>query len=139
MNGEGDLGQRIRDVRKQRRLTLVKVATATGLSVGFLSQVERNITRPSLDSLALIAGALEVTLSSLLHHPDLPIAVSRREGRVAYPVRDSLVAYERLSTTFPSQMLNVAKINVPAGFTSQSYAFDGEQVRHRLPHRDRPP
>ncbi|MBN9059980.1 MAG: helix-turn-helix transcriptional regulator, partial [Rhizobiales bacterium] len=54
------VGLKIRDARKQRRLTLQRVAEATGLSIGFLSQVERDITTPSLSSLVTIAKALDL-------------------------------------------------------------------------------
>jgi len=127
-----DIGQRVRDMRRQRRLTLQRVAQLSGLSVGFLSQVERNITRPSLDSLTEIAKALDTTIGSILHQPDLPIAVSRSEGRVAHQVRDSIAAYERLSTSYPGQMLTAIKLTVPATFESRIFAFPGEQIVYDL-------
>ncbi len=131
-SGELDLGQRIRSARKLRRLTLQRVAGATGLSVGFLSQVERNITRPSLASLTLIARVLETTVSALLQQSDQPIAVSRREGRVVYPIRDEGGSYERLSTTYPTQLLNAVKMFVPAGLVSKLYSYEGEMVVYVL-------
>lgn len=118
----------MRAARKQRRLTLVEVSAATGLSVGFLSQVERDITRPSLDSLGLIVRALDATLSSMLHQPDLPVAASRSEGRVAHPIGGGPATYERLSTTFPSQMLNALKFHIPAGLETNDFSYEGEQL-----------
>ncbi len=132
ISGELDLGQRIRDARKLRRLTLQRVASVTGLSVGFLSQVERNITRPSLASLTLIARVLETTVSALLQQSDQPIAVSRREGRVVYPIKDEGGSYERLSTTYPTQLLNAVKMFVPAGLSSKLYSYEGEMVVYVL-------
>ena len=55
-----ELGREIRQLRKVRGLTLEQLATATGKSVGFLSQVERNITRPSVAALQDISKALGV-------------------------------------------------------------------------------
>lgn len=52
------LGKRIRRIRAQRELTLEKLAQSTGLTVSFLSQVERNATSPSVESLQKIARAL---------------------------------------------------------------------------------
>lgn len=54
------LGHEIRQLRKVRGLTLEQMARATGKSVGFLSQVERNITRPSVAALQKISEALGV-------------------------------------------------------------------------------
>jgi len=44
------LGKRIKQMREERELTLKIVSEMTGLSIGFLSQVERNITDPSIAS-----------------------------------------------------------------------------------------
>ena len=55
-----DLGSEIRQLRKVRRVTLQQLALATGKSVGFLSQVERNLTKPSVAALQDISEALSV-------------------------------------------------------------------------------
>lgn len=55
-----DLGREIRQLRKVRGITLQQLALATGKSVGFLSQVERNLTKPSVAALQDISEALSV-------------------------------------------------------------------------------
>lgn len=60
------LGSAIRSLRHNRERTLVEIATATGLSHPFLSQIERGRARPSMRSLFLIAEALGTTQQSLL-------------------------------------------------------------------------
>lgn len=52
------IGYRIRDLRKQRRVTLKALADKTGLTTSFLSQLERERTSPSINSLEKIAKAL---------------------------------------------------------------------------------
>ena len=59
-NHEPDLGNEIRQLRKVRGFTLQQLALATGKSVGFLSQVERNLTKPSVSALQDISEALSV-------------------------------------------------------------------------------
>ena len=54
------LGEEIRQLRKVRGITLQQMAEATGKSVGFLSQVERNLTKPSVAALQDISQALEI-------------------------------------------------------------------------------
>ena len=54
------LGDEIRQLRKARGMTLQQLAEATGKSVGFLSQTERNITKPSVGALQDIGEALGV-------------------------------------------------------------------------------
>ena len=60
------LGGAIRALRRERGLTLVRLAAATGLSQPFLSQVELGRSRPSMRSLFRIAAALGTTQQALL-------------------------------------------------------------------------
>ena len=60
------LGDRIRNLRRERQLRLVDLAKMTDLSVSFISQVERGLTNPGMRSLILMADALEVRPHSLL-------------------------------------------------------------------------
>ncbi len=52
------IGYRIKDLRIQRRITLKELAKKTGLTTSFLSQLERDLTSPSVSSLEKIAEAL---------------------------------------------------------------------------------
>lgn len=54
-----DLGSRIRDLRSRKKVMLGELAKRSGLTSSFLSQVERNITSPSISSLRRIAMALD--------------------------------------------------------------------------------
>ncbi|GAA1313341.1 helix-turn-helix domain-containing protein [Pseudonocardia xinjiangensis] len=65
-DADARLGRAIRGVRHDRRMTLVQVAEASGLSQPFLSQLERGRTRPSMRSLFRIAAALGTTQQALL-------------------------------------------------------------------------
>ncbi|MGC6537052.1 MAG: helix-turn-helix domain-containing protein [Candidatus Puniceispirillaceae bacterium] len=60
------LGADIRALRKGRGLTLESLADQLGKSVGFLSQVERGISTPSLEDLRAIAGIFDIPLSFFL-------------------------------------------------------------------------
>lgn len=48
------IGSRIQARRKQKKITQEKMAEALNLSVGFISQIERGVTKLSLDSMAAI-------------------------------------------------------------------------------------
>ncbi len=60
------LGVKIRALRKERELTLKGLAQLSGLSHPFLSQVERGLARPSMNSLHQISEALGTNASWLL-------------------------------------------------------------------------
>jgi len=59
------LGADLRVLRRARGLTLSGLAGVLGRSVGWLSQVERDISAPSITDLRQIALALDVSVSSL--------------------------------------------------------------------------
>jgi transcriptional regulator with XRE-family HTH domain len=60
------VGGRIRRRRTERALTLSAVAEATGLNIGYLSQVENDKASPSLETLASLAAALDVPIAWFL-------------------------------------------------------------------------
>ncbi|MEM9717323.1 MAG: XRE family transcriptional regulator, partial [Pseudomonadota bacterium] len=62
-NFTSSLGADLRSIRKSRGLTLTDLADRIGRSVGWVSQVERDISQPSIDDLRELASALSVPLS----------------------------------------------------------------------------
>lgn len=60
------VGQRLRQLRKQRRLTLDVLASQTGFTKGYLSKIERGRKVPPIASLARISQALAIELADLL-------------------------------------------------------------------------
>lgn len=57
------VGREIKDLRKASDITLSQLSKATGLSQGYLSQVERGISSPSIKALHAISRALGVNIS----------------------------------------------------------------------------
>lgn len=57
------IGREVKYLRKARDSTLADLSSATGLSKGYLSQVERGISNPSIKALHSISRALDVTIS----------------------------------------------------------------------------
>jgi transcriptional regulator with XRE-family HTH domain len=60
------LQDRLKEVRVLRDLTLKSLAARTGLSVSYLSDIERGRTNPSLATLETLATALDMTVLNLL-------------------------------------------------------------------------
>jgi mannose-6-phosphate isomerase-like protein (cupin superfamily)/DNA-binding XRE family transcriptional regulator len=60
------VGARIKRRRRERGLTLAGVAAATGLNVGYLSQLENDKASPSLETLAALADAFDVPIAWFL-------------------------------------------------------------------------
>ena len=63
------IGQKIRELRLQNNLTLKELSLQTGLSVGYLSQLERGLTDIATDLLGTVAQALGVDRSHFFKEP----------------------------------------------------------------------
>ena len=59
------VGERIKKVREEKKLSLADLAEKTGYSSAILSQIENHLLSPSLGTLIQIANALEVPLSKI--------------------------------------------------------------------------
>jgi transcriptional regulator with XRE-family HTH domain len=60
-----DLGEFIRDQRKNARLSLRKLSERAGISNPYLSQIERGLRKPSADILQGIARGLQISAETL--------------------------------------------------------------------------
>jgi transcriptional regulator with XRE-family HTH domain len=61
----GDLGEFIRDQRRNARLSLRKLSELAGISNPYLSQIERGLRKPSAEILQAIARALRISSETL--------------------------------------------------------------------------
>jgi len=78
-----EIGLELRAIRKSQRYTLSKVSEETGISVSFLSDLERGRTNPSLDTLEKLATFYQVPLNNILANAEagsLPIVRSYPAG-----------------------------------------------------------
>ncbi len=64
------LGQKIRVTRKYKNLKIAELAKITGLTVSMISQVERGIISPSIQTLKKIGNAMDIPLSYLFESDD---------------------------------------------------------------------
>jgi len=126
------LGEQIRERRRALGKTLKDVAGATGLSVGFMSQIERNQTVPSLSSLGMVAKALQTTIGDLMGQPAQPQADTYHDKRQPYTLEEGRVSYERLSSVFRGSRLHSVKFKMPCGYQSETVSHEGEEMVYVL-------
>ncbi len=93
MSIEGGIGQDLRALRNARKITLDEIAKALGKSVGWVSQVERGLSTPTVDDLHEFARILDVPMSIFFGVPDAPEnergLIVRASARRAIGERDS--------------------------------------------------
>ena len=135
VSDEHKLGHQLRRRRLDLGLTLKQVADDAGLSVGFISQLERGITAPSLSSLASICKVLKTDIGTYLQQPRAGQRLSRHGQRPLYSLAGlnldnpgNPIRYERVSTQFPGRKIHSVIMNVPPGYRAETIVHDGEEM-----------
>ena len=123
-------GQRFRRLRLRRNLSLAQVARATGVSVGFLSSLERGQMRCSIGTLRSIARFYKTNIMSLFETngdgQHLVRASQRKILETSSSVRMELLAWG--NTAMEPHLFRVK----PGGGSGESYAHEGEEFLHVL-------
>lgn len=122
------LGERLRERRKELGLTTHQLAKDSGLTVGFISQIERDISRPSLTSLYSVARALNSSVDRFLSEapPRQHQMVSHSTKRATFSLGQTEPYYEFLEPGFDEAQLNAVITHIPPGFQSETVSHDGE-------------
>lgn len=121
-------GSRIRELRRKAGLTLQALADASGISVGFLSQVERDKATPSLGTLASVAAALRVEVDWFIATPRPADSITRTGERPRFALADSSLQYERITTSLAGGTLTSLIIHIPPGYESEIVSHHGEEL-----------
>lgn len=126
---EPEVGLTILRLRRERRLSLKDLAERSGLTQSFLSQVERNLTSPSVASLRKVAQAFGVPLAALFQGPATqPSRVVRRAERrqLVHPKhqwRDYL-----LTPNLTGKLQVILSVIEPGGGSGEeAYAHDSDE------------
>lgn len=132
----GIIGQRIKELRLERRLTLEEVAERSDCSAGFLSQLERNRAAPSISMLYSIARALGVSITLFFPEVINPTKVVRAEERETFCFEGSPVTYSLLSTQFPDRVMESLLVTIEpsdGSLPADEYrSHPGEEFGHVL-------
>lgn len=118
-----EIGSKIRDIRKRKKITIAQMSEQIGLSKGFISNIENDNTSPSLNTLQAIATFLDVPLPYLLLEKKQHMKVVRKEERVYTTFND--IKIEHLTSRSGLRMMHV---EVPPGAsTGEAIAHEGEE------------
>ncbi|WP_028400320.1 helix-turn-helix domain-containing protein [Ectobacillus panaciterrae] len=112
-----NVGSTIREIRQRKGITIAQLCEGTGLSKGFMSQVENNKTSPSISTLDTIAAFLNVPLPYFLLEKKDRLKVVRKDER-KYSIHGK---YENKIEHVAEQAgLRISLIEIPVGFPKES-------------------
>lgn len=111
-------GSRIKSLRQAKGMSLKALALESGVSIGMLSQVERDLTNPSLRVLTKIREALGAPVTALFTDTFQPVEPSfvRRKGR--RPILNLGYLNKELLSSNAPQNIQFMILHVPPSGTS---------------------
>lgn len=129
---EAGVGEQVRELRRAKGMTLQQVAGAAGLSVGYLSQIERNQSRLPIGVLRRISDVLGVHINWFFQRDaggdagerDIVVRAARRR-RLTFT---GLGISEELLTPNLSGPLELLMSTIEPGADSEDYSHDGAEA-----------
>jgi transcriptional regulator with XRE-family HTH domain len=119
------IGPRLREARRSRGLSLAALAEQSGLTKGFLSQVERDLTSPSVGTLLRLCRALELPVGHLFDGAHTPLVRAGERTQIAFG--GSGVSEFRLTPAEePRAMLLLSEIAPGGGSGEDPYSLGSD-------------
>lgn len=109
-----EIAEKIRNLRKEKNLTLKDLGEKTGLSISFLSQVENNSSSLAITSLKKIADALNVPITYFFKSPELHKYLVKKQEREVFELEGSSSKFIRLSGNFSERNMESILVVIPA-------------------------
>ena len=124
-----EIGVKIKTLRTAKGVTLKTLAERTGLSVGFISNVEREVNNPTISSLQQICEALDTNLADFFSVPaNHGIVIRKSEGQKLDLHRSKGAAYALFP--LPAKKLQASMITVEPGghYGDAPTGHEGEEI-----------
>ncbi len=102
-----EIGQKIKAMRKKKRMTQMELSKATGISQSSISDIENQTNNPSYATLKLIADALNCSYSEL-------IGESSDEFNVSPLEKTLIIAFRQSPAILQKAILDMLHIESPA-------------------------
>lgn len=127
-----NLGKKINQFRLQKKMTIKELAEKTGMTQSMLSQIERDLTNPSINTLKKISKSLSIPLFRLFQETENTNFVVHADARktLGFPgSRD--ITYELL-TADTSGSIEFCLMKIPPLYNPEDYfiCHEGEEVAY---------
>lgn len=129
-----DIHNRIKALRVERSLTLKEMSDQTGLSLSFLSQIERGASSLSISSLKKISDALGIHINYFFQEEEeTQHFVVRSDEHHPFTTTKGSQIYTRLTGKFINRRLEPLKVTLPPRMHEEhSYSHSGEEFYYVL-------
>ena len=121
---EERISKKIREIRLRNKMTLKELGQKTGLSLGFLSQVERGLSSMTIVSLRKVANALGVSMKDLVDFEVRKSFINRKDNQILLRLERSFNSYIRLNGEFEDRKIEPLMLSI------KPYTLDAEECSH---------
>ncbi len=127
---EKEIGEKLKKLRREKKLTLKQLAALAGCTDAALSKIERGEVTPTISLLKKAVNVLGVTLSEFLsndEHEEDSIVI-RKEERVRIDFHDEKIISHQLVRNLKNKKLQpLYEIIKPGGGSGGVYTHQGEE------------
>ena len=132
---DGNLGESLRRIRKERGMTLIEAGEKSGMPMSTISKIENNKMSLSYDKLLRICNALDIDISELFSGAPATerAQVPASSGRRSINRRGTgyVIDTPNYSHLYPAaDLLNKRAVPIIAEMHARSLAEFGEMIRH---------
>jgi transcriptional regulator with XRE-family HTH domain len=128
---EFNIGARVKRLREEKKFTLREVSRRSGVSATQISDIERNLTAPTVPTLMKIIAALGADMSIFFERNNhKSVSVVRKDERQQFIDRQNHVFLESLSNGITDTKLKVILAHPPPGAENirGGYQHPGEEL-----------
>ena len=118
------VSKKIRECRHKKGMTLKELSELTGLSVSFLSQIERGRSSMTITSLKKISNALDVPMKVIVDVKEENDFLNTKATQRVLHFEKSYISYLRLSGKFQGRTLEGLILNMAPNY------YDQEELMH---------
>lgn len=133
------IGKRIRDVRRDKDLSLDELARKTGFAKSYLSQIENLKREPSISALSQIAHVLEVDVLFLLsgeiqNSGAQSFTIVKKEERktVNRPTGSIAYIYDSITYKKPDRLMEGFIVTIGCEFPPEPFVHEGQELTYVL-------
>lgn len=126
------IGAMLRERRRALGLSMADVARASELSVGYISQLERDLSSPSLTVLMRIGEVLGMGMDAFLRTPRAGGHHFPKSARSPFRLQDGGMLFDRISGEFSGHAVNALVVDIPPHHLSSPVSHAGEELVYVL-------
>lgn len=128
-------GSRLRELRKNKNISIAELSKLSDVSTGLISQIEREMVIPSVVSIWRLAQALDTNINYFFDEDDVDdkVIIRKNDHRTVI-LHSNSSYYKLLSPASPEHLLDMTEITLKSGcaYEQNPLTHDGEECGYVL-------